>query len=764
MKMQKALLLTFSLLLTQFGFSQVDKLINLNSLSNPSVGGEADFSLQKKLAANFSEEPKDTVVQKEDTAKVEDVNDDSLKIAEEREYRMNNIYGKKFFENGNLKIFKSATHLKAPDDYILGPGDELNVSIWGYASVSENLKIADDGAVYPKIVGKIYLNGLSMGEASKLLQAKFGSVYDLKNSQIAVSLNYSKVIQVNIVGEVVNPGSYSISSLNSAFNVLSIAGGLTNLASVRNILIKRDNKVVKVLDVYKFLQDPSFSNDYFLKSNDYIVVQPKGKVVIIEGAIGREGMYELAEGEDFKELIKYAGGLSYDAYTDYVNIERTENNLKRSLDIDLKRILNDKASKIEIKNGDKINIRKIDGDIRNYVEVEGAVFVPGRYQFSKGDRVSDLLRKSKGIKYYAYTGRAYILRTYPHGEKKYFKLNLDNVIADTSSSDNYELAEFDLLKVFSTNDFHDEFSINIQGAVRHPAEVPYTENLTLQDMIFYAGGLRPDAANKRIEVSRMVNYSDNNLNDDKVEIVVETYEVTNDLSFDKLKEIKVKPLDRIFVRSVAEFQKPRYVTLVGEVKYPGEYVLLNSKETISEVVARAGGFTDAAFLEGATMIRQEGSKGKLVIDLPALYKRKEKQYDYVMLSGDSLVIPKIEWVVVISGDVGSDMVLGNKQQNAPFTKGKRAKFYIKEYAGGFTKSSNRNGVYVIGASGKMKKSANFLLFKVYPKVRMGDRVLVDTKPPKKDNTEPVDVGKVIGDITAKVTGVLTLIVLFNKVF
>jgi len=707
----------------------------------------------------------DTIVSKEDTltSSNEGKDSDSEAIAEAKELRFKTSYGKSFFNNGNLKIFRSASHIKAPDDYVLGPGDELNIAIWGYSDVSELLRVADDGAIQAKVIGKIYLNGLTLAEARKLISSRYASAYDLKNSQISIQLNYAKVIMVNIVGEVNIPGTYSVSSLNSAFNVISIAGGLTDLGSVRNILIKRDNKIVKVLDVYKFLLDPTFNGDFFLKNNDYIVVQVAEKEVTISGAIGRDGKYELTKNEGVADLVKYAGGLSYDAYSARAHIIGARGNHLIVKDLNLENEILRK-NPTALRNGDKIEISKIDSKVKNIVKVDGAIAISGDYEFIKGEKLTGLISRAQGLRFDTYAGRAYLLRTNKDGKKEYFKINLDIISKDSLSAQNMELQEFDEFKVFSIDEFRDEFFVEIHGAVRHGARVVYTENLTLQDMIFYAGGLKNEAANKRIEISRYVNFSENNENDDLIHVIVETYEVANDLDLKELKEVKLKPHDRVFVRYTSDFDNQRFVTLSGEFKYPGTYVLLNSKETMQEVIERAGGFTYGAFLEGARMVRQVDQKGKLIVDLKALYNKDEKQYNYVMRNGDSLIVPKTDDVITISGEVGSRIALIKDKQNAPYTSGKRANFYIKEYAGGFTKESRRSQVYVIGASEKMKKSANFLFVRYYPKVHRGDRIVVNKKPTKIDDGLPVDWGKVIGEITAKATGLMTLAILMSKVF
>jgi len=765
------LLMLFALPLV--GFGQIDQLLKIgtSTTSNTQSNVPLDANLVNQMQGQgnyFSPVAgavTDTISNTEDVMDSVTVELDSVQEAIRREKAMKTIYGKSLFEQSNLKIFNSATHLRAPDEYVLGAGDEISISIWGFSEVSEMLKITDDGSAQAKLIGKLYLNGLSLAEARKLIVAKYGTVYDLKNSQISVQINYAKVIKVNIVGEVNIPGTYSVSAINSAFNVLSIAGGITELGSVRNICIKRDNKVVKILDVYSFLQNPSFSNDFFLKNNDYIIVQPAGKTVTISGAIGREGLYELTKEEGLAELVKIAGNLKHNAFTKTATSNRIENNRWVTRDLDLGAAIESKKM-VAINNGDVINIASINEEIQNFVEVTGALNLAGKFEFIKGEKVSELIARAQGLQREAYTGRAYLIRTFKGGTKKYFKLNLQEISANPSDSANLVLQEFDVLNVFSSLDFFDEYFVEVVGAVRHDAKVAYSQNLTLQDMIFYGGGLKNEAANKRIEISRFVNFSENNESDEPISVIVETYEIANDLDLQNLNEVKLRPGDKVIVRLTADFSQMKYVVLQGKFKYPGTYVLLSSEETIKDVVERAGGFSEGAFLQGATMTRIQNNRGKVIVDLYKLYKRNKKRYNYVMLDGDTLIVPEIDDLVFIEGEIGSKVVSTNGEgQNAPYVKGRRAKYFVDEFAGGFSEEADRGSVYVISKSGKVKKSKNYYLFKTYPKVHMGDRIQVGKKIEKEEREKlPLDVNTLIGDLTAKATGILTLIVFINKLF
>ena len=730
-------------------------------------GGTDIQSLKSEFKAPTDNKVKpkvtDTIQDVEDVSKKVPEPTDSAILAQQELNSYKTTYGKSFFQNENLKIFKSASHVKAADDYILGTGDELTIAIWGYAEASLSERISDDGAIHPNLVGKIYLSGLTLAEARKVIKAKYGAVYDLKNSQISIEIKFAKTIMVNIVGEVAVPGTYSVSAVNSAFNVLSLAGGLTDLASVRNIVIKRDNKVFKVLDVYKFLQDPAVVNDFYLKNNDYIIVQPAAKLVFVKGEVGRTGKYELTKNEGLADVIKFAGGLGSQAFTEKASVIRVDTNHLVVKDLNLKAALEGKL--VALKNGDTVLISEVNSALRNYVEVSGAVQLAGRFQHIKGEKVSHLLARAQGLRFDAYMGRAYVIRSYQGGERKYFQINLNEIEKDSNSADNIVLEDLDKIRVFSALDFFDPYTVEIRGAVRREGKLEYSDNLTLQDVIFFFGGLKNEAANNRIEISRWVNYIEVKDNSAPIEVIVETYDVSDDLSLNMLKEVKLRPMDKIFVRYVQDYQTQPIVVLRGQIKYPGTYALLNTKETIKDVIERAGGLNEGAFLEGAKMYRSMDERGELVVNFHELFVKGKEQYNYVLRHGDTITVPKIDDIIAIRGEVGSVSVAEREVQNAPFTKGKRARYYISEYAGGFTKEASRSKVYVISSSGSVKKSRNFGLFKIYPRVKRGDKITVARKKQKEEiETVPLDWNKTIEALTVKVTGVMTLYLLFKNVF
>ena len=723
-------------------------------------GVKKDFVPKGELVEEMVQ-PKDSLTREEKRKKKEEIEKIEDKMETEREEEVN-VYGHSFFENGNLKVYKTAGHTKAPDNYILGVGDEVNVSIWGYSEHQSVYTIGASGSIEPKTVGRIYLSGMTFGEAKKIITSRFGRVYDLKNSDISIDLNYSKVIRVNIVGEVNGPGTYSVSSINSAFNVLAISGGLTKIASIRDIIIKRNNSTIKVLDVYKFLLNPSPENDFFLQDNDYIVVNPIKNVVKVSGQVKRPGYYELKDKEGIKELILYAGGLSKLAVKSEAKLQTYEGDKIIFKDIDLEAVLKGKSN-VELKDGDNVQFMAISSMVRNIVKIKGAVNIPGEYQYKEGEKVLDLLNKAHGVRYDTYLGRAYIIRTHPDFTKEYITLNISEIMKNPSSSLNYVLKEFDEVVVYDQKGFSDTLFVEIRGAVRSPVRVPFSEELSVQDLIFMSGGLKLEAANGRIEISRISNYV-NNASDEPTKIIIETVTVSNDLELGKETPIILQPGDIVFVRSTPDFEMQKTVVLQGEVKYPGTYSLINKTEKLSSLIERAGGLNQWASLEGATLLRKDtdGDSTFLIMNMKELYKNKHKEYDYILQEGDKIRIPTAKNLVSIIGAVQYPKVDSLNWVYAPFVSGRSAKYYVKEYGGGFLKNADKKGTYVESAGGSVKRTKNYGIFKVYPRVRVGDKVVAVYKPKEERGPKAkTDWNKVVAETTSKLTAILSLYLLIK---
>ncbi|MBK6731220.1 MAG: SLBB domain-containing protein [Bacteroidetes bacterium] len=650
------------------------------------------------------------------------------------------IYGQGIFRNSTISLYERVPNSKPNNNYIMGPGDQIAVSVWGgVSSYNENFTVSDDGYINPFGVGRIYLQGLTYAATKQLLKQKFGTYINLNGANFDVSLTYSKTIKVNIVGEVVSPGSYNIASINTPFNALVAAGGPNDIGSIRNIYVKRNNQVVKTLDVYQFLTNPGYSDDTYLQDNDYIVVPPIGRVVEVAGEVNRAFKYELIEGENLEQLLKYAGGLKSTAYTNIVTVSRYINNENVIVDINYDSI---KASggDFVLFNGDKITFVKIPETVENVVTIIGAVKFPGTYELSEGLRISNLIEKAQGVKYEAYMNKAYLIRKDEQMNSVYIPFNLQDVMNNPSSAFNFELTKFDQVEIFTKDKFRQTFTVKVEGAVKTPGEFPYYESMKLKDLLYYAGGLNVDAANSKIEIARILNFNEAKNVNEPTRVVIETIDVDKSLEMiDGSENFELQPYDIVFVRTIPDFEFQKNVTLEGEVVYPGVYTMLSKTETVAEIIARAGGFTSYAYPEGATIKRGNGNLTMLFLDKAV--KSPNSKFNYILKENDIISVPRLGELVSLSGAIDFPFEDTIKTEvYVPFDGSKSAKFYIKKYGRSFHDDARRSRTYVVQPNGLVKRTVNILwVIHFYPKVKVkGSEVVVPYKPKKIEKVEDVE--------------------------
>ena len=753
------LIFCFTLL---FSNGQSQSLDDLKKAGVPSSVMEMNLSKAKVDSGDSFEKNskifKDTIQQGEtNSLKLKD--SVVVKLDGENKYM---VYGQGLLSEIQPYI-ASESHLKASENYILGEGDELRVSIWGYSELDALYKINERGSISPKLVGRIYLKGMSLVKAKSFMKRRFATVYDLKNSQIDIDLVHSKTIQVNVIGEVNNPGTYTVASVNSAFNILSLAGGLSPKASVRAIHVIREGELLEVLDIYDYLMDPSSFESTYLKNGDFIVVRPLGIRVGITGAVLRPEYYELKEGEHFEDLIKLAGGFLSDAFLEAIHIESIDGNKRLLKDYNFIELRKNKL-KIDLKNGDEVNISNIESKIYGLVELQGAVNIPGNYALVEGLRLRGLIEKGKGLTFEAYMDRAFIIRTNKDGSKSYIPFNVKDLLENPQSEYNQELKEFDKVVIYENEQFVDNYYVEIFGAVRKKVKVDYNKGMTLKNLIALAGGLKAQAANSNIEISRISNFSKAALGDEPTVINTIRVSVDNDLKLNVNEGFKLQPFDQVFVRQTPNFEFQRNVRIDGEVKYPGLYALHSKDERLKDLIIRAGGLTEWASLEQSRILR-DSLKSPLLLDLNALYKGRAKEYNYVLEDGDYIEIPRVVNTVSVKGAVEYPFKEGVYEINVPFKKRKKVKYYINEYVGGFKKKALRRKVYVQAPGGKIKKTSHFMFIKKYPKVLQGDLIVVPFKIEKEDQSgerEKVDWNEVIENFTIKITGILTVSLLIKN--
>lgn len=553
-------------------------------------------------------------------------------VASEKKIQLDSvpIYGFRYFRSADTKLYTSAQDVKPPYNYILGVGDQLNIAIWGFADYNEVFTIQKDGYIQPRYVGRIYLKGLTLENAIEVIKARYSRAYMIENSQFDVTLNYSRVISVNVVGEVEMPGSYTIPAVNTVFNLLSFTGGPTELGSIRNIEVKRNGVVIRKFDLYSFLNNPSSQDDYFLQNNDYIYVPLSKKLVKITGAVKRPFKYELLENETFEHLLEFAGGYKSNALTSYIQIHRYVNNKSIIMDVDLDSLRRVKG-KLHLMNGDQILVRTIPEKSLNWVDVEGAVKVAGRYELKPGNRLSDLITRSMGLAENAFDGEAYVFRLDPGSEgKTVIKVKLREAIENPGSEHDILLQERDEIKVFENDYFIDKYPIIIKGEVRNPSVIQAQKGLTLRDGILYSGGLKPSAYLGRAYIKRI-----NRQNNQPDYITVELDTANN---YEALDRILIQQGDEVEILSNLSFINRKNVSISGHVK---NSVVVDYWEgaTVRDLLLMAGGMKERALLDKILIYRTTENYTKEIItifadtinDYLALEEYRLKEEDNVIV-------------------------------------------------------------------------------------------------------------------------------------
>jgi protein involved in polysaccharide export with SLBB domain len=490
------------------------------------------------------------------------------------------IYGQAYFRAGDIKIYNRSTDSKAPGNYTIGIGDEFGISVFGYSYYNEVLKVDARGAINPSNMGPVFVKGLSFDKAKGLIKAKMGQSFDLNNNKVEITLVYSRNITVNIVGEVIKPGSYNFPAINTAFNALILAGGPSDIGTLRNIQIKRGGRVIKTIDAYAFLNDANANQDFFLEENDYIVVGSSQKVVSIKGEVKRNASYELLNSENLSDVLKYAGGYTANAYGKSIQIRRISNTEIKLIDVNFDSLQKIKKDFVLL-NGDDIVVRASLNEILNKISVAGAVNFAGTYNLIAGDNIGSLLKKAGGLKLESNAEIAYLVRTLANKTKVYYHLNLKDILANPASSQNMVLEALDEVTIYSTKDFIDFFSISVSGAVRKPGTFEFVAGITLRDAIMNAGGLKKESI---VEQAYLVRTK---LDLTKEYIRISLVDIMDSASKNNR---LLEPLDAVVVYNKADYVDYFTVQTFGALRKAGkqEYV---AGLTLGDALQNAGGLT-----------------------------------------------------------------------------------------------------------------------------------------------------------------------------
>jgi protein involved in polysaccharide export with SLBB domain len=669
-------------------------------------------------------------------------------------YSPDQTYGANIFSSAAINDLSELS--TPPLDYPIGVGDHIIVALWGGGEFQEDYIVARDGSIFPAGLGKIYVQGLTFENARSVVYSRFIARVPA-GTNIAISLGQPRSININVVGEVNNPGPVTVSAFANAFSVIAMAGGVTEFGNLREIQVKRAGKVIDNIDVYRYLNTGEYGRQTYLQNNDFIIVKFYEKKVLATGQFKRPMYYQLKKDEGVRSLLKYSGGLNADAFASGMKVLRTENEKQVQRDVNANAFIKLASYDFPLNDGDVVKVDLIKPGIVNKVEVRGEVNYPAIYELRQGDRLFDIINRAGGVTRNTYLPRAYIFRG--AGDSTNIKSNKlevnlagieKNEIADEN---NVLLLANDVVQLFTQAEFGEQQYVEIFGEVRKQGKQKRYSGMTLQDLLFLSGGIKPSAEYGRLEISSIVDIDSAQLNLKPTRTVVKSYKILPNLELDSAAaKVLLKPYDQIFVRKNPTFELQQNVLIEGLVKYPGDYPRLNKNERISSYIERAGGIRENANVGGAVMYRNKtdllrenlvrkpkfDSSGREIpdsttielakpvsIDLYKALKYKGSKHDIVLQERDVVYIPEINPFVSVMGTVQSPLKIVFDKEHTNLS------YYIDK-AGGFGIRPWRKRIYVTYANGRSRRTKNFFFMHFYPKIEEGCTVVVPQRPEGKE--------------------------------
>ncbi|OHC84552.1 MAG: hypothetical protein A2472_11365 [Sphingobacteriia bacterium RIFOXYC2_FULL_35_18] len=636
-------------------------------------------------------------------------------------------YGYEYFSNPNA-ILQPNARVATPQNYVLGPGDQLSISLTGVNIKSLEPTVSPEGRIDLEYAGQSAVNGLTIEQASKKIKDQLKTIYPALNSgqtKLYVTLAKVRSIRVTVIGEAEIPGDYVVNGLAGLFNVLYLSGGPTINGSLRQIELIRNNKVFQVVDFYQFLQKGILDQHIRLEDQDIIRFPLYQKKLILSGEVKRPAIYELLDKETLADGIQYAGGFTEWALKDLAKMVQISNRELQMKDIPA----SDFGYTIP-RNGDSVFVDRVLSSYTNRVVLTGAVYRPGNYELTKGLTLSQLIKKADGLKLQAYANRGFINRRNAGTEPTMLAFDVSSLLSGVSAD--ILLEREDSVVIASRENLQASLQVTVGGAVKNPGVYPYSRGMQLEDVLLMANGFTNDAANHKVEISRLEKNRADTLANQLLTVMtvgVDSMLVnTNSRTY-------LEPLDYIFVPRLVNYKKLGNVKLGGEVLYAGEYALEKRNETLRELISRAGGITPLASLNDVQIFRNQLRVGTNVLG--------QNNTPFLLQPGDSIYIPRNEPFVEVKGAVFNPQLLS--YESGSF------KNYISE-AGGFTEKADHKRAYVQYSNGINKQIKRFLFFRSYPAVLPGSKIIV----PEKSGTERrglsiLEVSAITGSLTALVS-------------
>nr|WP_319267506.1 SLBB domain-containing protein [uncultured Draconibacterium sp.] len=632
------------------------------------------------------------------------------------------VFGAYLFNNENL-TFEPQVNIQTPKNYEIGFGDQLLIHIWGNSQNNYQLRVNNNGQIIIPDLGPVYVAGLSFDEAEKKIVKNLTSIYadmggDNPGTFAQLNMGQLRSIRVNLLGEVVTPGTYTLPVTATVFNGLYLSGGPNEIGSFRNIKVIRDNKVEKLIDIYNLLVDADPSDNITLKDGDIIFVPPVEKNVVVNGEFKRNGIFEIKEGEMLNDLVRFAGGFNAAAYTANTQIIRQTQSGHQIIDVAFNQL-----NTTPLVKGDTIQNSLITDRFENRVSIEGAVYHPGEYEWTEGLTLAQLINKADQLLPEAFKGRGLITRYNADRTTSAIAFDVKDI---SSGKQNIVLQADDEVLIKTHFDMKEQPYITVNGEVLDPGAFNWSKNMTLGDAIFLAGGLTEGADSTFIEIARRLSYRDATVLSDTIGHVL-IANISRGLQFGKNDaEMILQPWDQVSVRTAPNFRQNESVIISGEVTYAGAYAITNKQMRISDLVEMAGGYTPKAYLEGATLNRfsEELGSEQVAINLQDILNNPKDSKDLLLKNGDRLNIPEFMQTVKIIGSVQNPFSI-------TYETGRNARYYVNR-TGGFQSQANKSKTYVQYPNGETAVTKGFI-FKRYPKVTPGSVVVVPEKVEKERN-------------------------------
>lgn len=647
------------------------------------------------------------------------------------------VFGRDIFNKKSL-TFEPQMNIATPQNYVLGPGDQLIIDIYGDTQKSVKLTVSPEGDVTVPDYGPVHVSGLSVASAQSRIRGKLGTYYS--SSDIKVSVGQTRTILVNVMGEVRTPGTYTLSAFATVFHALYMAGGISDLGTLRDIKVYRQGKLISTVDVYQFILNGRLAGNVRLVDNDVIQVGPYESIVDIEGRVKRPMAYEMRKDESISTLLNYCGGFVSDAYKKSLRVLRKNGRMKSVHNIE-----EFDFSNFKVADGDLVSVDSIFDRYENMVEVKGAVFRPGMYQLGeKVNSVRSLIENADGVTEEAMTSRAVMRRMKANRTQEVISIDLEGIINGTTAD--VPLENEDVLFIPTLAEHQNLRTLTIDGEVIFPGTYEYADNMKIEDLILQAGGLTDAASTVKVDITRKLR--DPEATNATMEIAKTfSFPLKPNFEYDGDNGFTLEPYDIVQVRKSPVFQNPIRVSVEGEIAFQGRYTMDQKNQRVSDVVKAAGGVLPGAYVRGARLVRQmsEAERARMQ-DLIRMAKQTADSKDSLSLEqlalettysvgihldealanpggeedvevqdGDQLIIPRYNRTVRISGDVLKPNTVAYKEKP-------NYKYYI-EQAGGYGRRARKSNVYIIYQNGTIAKASK-------GKIEPGCEVVVPTKGPR----------------------------------